>query len=285
MHALRDKLIELWNARELLRQLVGKELKVRYKHSALGFLWSLLTPILMTAVFTVVFSTIIKIEVGGDFASFFIAGFLVWAFFQNSVQGSVQAITGNGALIRKVYFPREVLPLSTVLAQAVHFVLALLVISPYLVWTRGWEVVVHLPAVAAGTVLVVVFTAGLAMIFAAANVSFRDLQELVVVIFLIWFYATPIIYPYVLVQQAAQNSNIAALALRVVDANPMTWFVDLFRRSLYGTVERIGSDAASTAPSLPSPALLAGTVTVAALTFAAGYLLFHRFAVTFAKEV
>ncbi|HEX2026669.1 MAG TPA: ABC transporter permease [Nitriliruptorales bacterium] len=282
--SLDEKLRDLWRARELLRQLVAKELKVRYKHSALGFLWSLITPILMTVVFTVVFGFLIKIQVV-DFAAFFVAGYLVWSFFQNSVQSSVQAITGNGALIRKVYFPREVLPLSNVLAQAVHFLLALAAISPYLLWTRGRGVLAHLPAVVLGILLIAVFAGGLAMIFAAANVSFRDLQELVVVIFLVWFYLTPIIYPLQLVTNEVQRSAVARAAYQVIRANPMTWFVELFRYPLYGIVQTMGDEARSTPPAWPGPELLVGATAVALVTFAVGYLVFQRNAVTFAKEV
>lgn len=284
MRALRDKLNDLWDARELLRQLVGKELKVRYKHSALGFLWSLLTPILMTAVFTAVFAVLIRIEVE-DFAAFFVAGYLVWAFFQNSVQSSVHAITGNGSLIRKVYFPREVLPLSTVLAQGIHFMLALGVLLPFLVYTRGVGALVHLPAVAVGVVLVGVFAAGLAMLFAAANVSFRDLQELVVVIFLVWFYATPVIYPYKLAVDVAADSPVGNFFFQIIRLNPMTWFVRYFREPLYGIIARIGPEKASAPPTWPAPELVVATSLVAAITFVVGYLVFHRFAVTFAKEV
>ena len=284
MRAVADKLRDLWRARELLRQLVGKELKVRYKHSALGFAWSLLTPVLMTAVFTAVFATIIRIEVQ-DFAAFFLAGFLVWSFFQNAVQGSVQAITSNGSLIRKVYFPREVLPLSNVLAQCTHFLLALLVLSPYLIYTRGWGVISHLPAVVLGVVLITVFAAGAAMLLAAINVTFRDLQELIVVIFLVWFYLTPIIYPYELAVAQAGNGAIGQVLLQVVRLNPMTWFVRLFRESLYGRVKTIGPDPFSTAPTWATPEVIVGCTIVAFVTFVVGYLSFHRFAVTFAKEV
>ncbi|MBW3579116.1 MAG: ABC transporter permease [Actinobacteria bacterium] len=284
VRSLLVNLRDLWHARQLLRQLVQKELKVRYKHSALGFLWSLITPILMTVVFTAVFAIIIRIQVQ-DFAAFFIAGYLVWSFFQNAVQNSVQAITGNGALIRKVYFPREVLPLSNVVAQGVHFLLALLAISPYLVWTRGIGVVAHLPAVALGIVLIGVFASGLAMLFAAANVSFRDLQELVVVIFLVWFYLTPIIYPLQMVIDVAGDSAVGAVALQIVRANPLTWFVEVFRYPLYGIVRTTGENASSTLPVWPSGELILATTSVALVSFLAGYLVFHRNALTFAKEV
>ncbi len=282
MRGLIDHLRDLWHARELLDQLIRKELKVRYKHSALGFAWSLLTPVVMTVVFTVVFAFLIRIDVD-DFAAFFVAGYLVWSFFQNSVQGSIQTITANGTLIRKVYFPREVLPLSNVFAQGVHFMLALLAISPYLVWERGIGVLGHLPAVALGIVLITLFACGLAMLFAALNVTFRDLQELVVVIFFVWFYATPIIYPYELAEQAAGDSSVGRAFLNVISLNPMTWFVRLFRQALYG-IGHLGSGN-SLAPSWPSSGLLAGTTIVALGSFVVGYLVFHRFALTFAKQV
>lgn len=282
VRALIEHLRDLWRARELLDQLVRKELKVRYKHSALGFAWSLLTPVLMTVVFTVVFRFLIRIEVD-DFAAFFVAGYLVWSFFQNSVQGSIQAITGNGSLIRKVYFPREVLPLSNVFAQGVHFMLALLAIGPYLLWTRGGGVITYLPAVLLGIVLITVFACGLAMLFAALNVTFRDLQELVVVVFLVWFYATPIIYPYEMAVGAAGESSVGRTFLSVIRLNPMTWFVRLFRQPLYG-VGQLGTGN-SLAPSWPSGELLVATTLVAFGSFVVGYLVFHRFALTFAKQV
>jgi ABC-type polysaccharide/polyol phosphate export permease len=271
------KLGELWESRELLANLVGKELKVRYKSSALGFLWSLVTPLLMTGVFTVVFATFLRIPLGeGNFATFFLAGYLVWTFFSNSVNSSVGAIVGNGALIKKVYFPREVLPLSLVLSQGVHFLLALVATSPLFIYYRGFHPEL-VPAVALGLVLLVGFTAGVSMLFAAANVSFRDLQELTQVLFLAWFYGTPVIYPMVVL------SNGPARHFRpLILANPLTSYVELFHRILYGTPAQQGFNP------LPAwPDLMAWLVCVAwaALALSVGYVLFHRRAVTFAKEV
>ncbi len=294
VRALRDKLYDLWMARELLRQFVGKELKVRYKNSALGFFWSLLTPALMTVVFTVIFAFVIRIEVV-DFAAFFLSGYLVWMFFQNAVQGSILAIVGNGALIKKVYFPREILPLSVVLSQLVHFLLALLAVSPYLIWTRGWEIVYRLPMIAVGVILVTMFTAGVAMLLAGANVTFRDLQELIVVIFMVWFYATPIIYPFALVTDA--DNTAARTAAIVLSYNPMTWFIRIFRESIYGEVvanpahdptcvgEACAAPFLTTAQSWPSAELLGAAFAAALITFVVGYAMFHRFALNFAKEV
>jgi ABC-type polysaccharide/polyol phosphate export permease len=244
-----------------------------------GIIWSLLTPLLMTAIFTVVFATFLRIPVD-RFASFFLSGYLVWQFFSNSVNASVGAIVGNGALIRKVYFPREVIPLSLVLAQAFHFCLALLATAPFFYWQRG-NFLPYLPAVLIGLVLLIAFASGMSMIFAALNVSFRDLQELTQVIFLAWFYGTPIIYPIYLTDDA--HPAIRA----VIDANPMTWFVELFQRALYGIPANIPAPGQPGAPGPQWPSLETFAIcgVWAAGTLAIGWWLFRRRAVTFAKEV
>jgi ABC-type polysaccharide/polyol phosphate export permease len=268
---------DLWSSRELLRNLVAKELKVRYKGSILGFLWSLVTPLLITGVFTIVFATFLRIPLGdGNFATFFLSGYLVWQFFSNSVNSSVNAIVGNGALIRKVWFRREVLPLSLVLSQAVHFGLALLATSPLFLYFRGFNPET-LPAILLGFMLLVLFTAGMSMIFAAANVGFRDLQELTQVIFLAWFYLTPVIYPLFFVERAE-----ARWALPIVLANPMTWFVEFFHTALYGIPTDPGVNPPPAWPDLTTWLVCAGW---AVGTLAVGYWMFNRLAATFAKEV
>jgi len=291
MRTLRGKLVDLWHARELLRQFVAKELKIRYKNSSLGFLWSLLTPALMTLVFTALFGLAFDIGVD-DYPAFFVSGYLLWQFFQTSSQSSITAIVGNGQLIKKVYFPREVLPLSMVLAQLTHFLLAMLVVGPFLIYSRGWGVLWHLPATLLVVVLLTIFTSGMAMVFAGANVPFRDLQELIVVIFLVWFYATPVLYPAALVTSST-NGVVQALA-GVATANPMSWFVELFRTSTFGTVRAVPGqtvDSAAelvfitTGPGWPDPELLALATVVSVLVFGFGYVLFNRLALTFAKEV
>jgi ABC-type polysaccharide/polyol phosphate export permease len=274
MAAAPAKLGDLWASRELLRNLVGKELKVRYKGSFLGFAWSLLTPLLMTGIFTVVFAQFLRIGVP-DFATLFLSGYLVWQFFSNSVNASVGAIVGNGPLIRKVYFPREVLPLSLVLSQAVHLLLALTATAPLFLIQRG-NFLPYAPALLVGIVLATLFTAGMSMLFAAANVGFRDLQELVQVIFLAWFYATPVIYPLFFVYE-----NAPAF-LPLILLNPMTWYVRLFQTVLYGIPLNA---TASAPPSWPTTSTLAVCAVSAAVTLGLGYWLFHRLAVSFAKEV
>src|SRR5690606_6035031 len=176
-----------------------------------------------------------------------------------------------------------------------HLLLAFLAVSPYLIWSRGWGFVVHLPALLLGIAVVTVFTSGVAMLLAGANVTFRDLQELIVVIMMVWFYATPIIYPFAMV--AGIEETVGRIAATVLSYNPMTWFVRLFRESIYGEVvanpafdplcagEGCAPAFLSTAPSWPSPELLIATAVAALVTFTVGYLMFHRFALNVAKEI
>jgi ABC-type polysaccharide/polyol phosphate export permease len=288
------KLVELWRARELLAQLVRKELKVRYKNSSLGFLWSMITPVLMTVVFSLVFTYVVVIPVD-NFPAFFISGYLLWQFFQNSCQGAIHSVVGNGDLVKKVYFPREVLPLSHVLAQLVHLLLALLVISPYLVVTRGWGLVAYLPLTLLAIGLVTIFTSGVAMWFAGVNVVFRDLQELFIVIFQVWFYATPVLYPLALVGTGGIRGgpSLAWLSSALL-LNPMTWFVEVFRAPLYGQVREAtpvtqaiegAGPVTSLAPGMPPLAGVALAAAWAVVTLVVGYVVFSRRARTFAKEV
>ena len=120
---------ELLGARELLRTFVARDLQVRYKGSALGILWSLLNPALMMAVYTVVFSSIMTNNIP-DFAVFFMSGFLPWTFFATALQGGSFALLANTSLLQKVYFPREVLPISMTLANLANLGFAFLAFLP-----------------------------------------------------------------------------------------------------------------------------------------------------------
>jgi ABC-type polysaccharide/polyol phosphate export permease len=257
----RRRLGELWAARELLFNLVSAELKVRYRKSVFGFAWTMLTPLGMVLIFTFIFERVFRANVK-DFPVFFLVGFLPWQYFGNSVMGGTGIIVGNSNLIKKVYFPREVLPLAHVLAQSVHFLLSLVVVFAYLIY-RGDNFIPLLPLLLVAIVLLTIFNAGLTMAFAAANVVFRDLQELVQVLFLLWFYATPVIYPL----ELAPPRYRTLLLL-----NPMTSYLSLFRHAMYNL-------------TWPAARLIAGTTAVALLTLACGYAAFTRLAVSFAKEV
>jgi len=258
---------ELIASKELLRNLTIRELKVRYKRSALGFLWTLLNPLMMMAVFTAIFSTVFKSSID-RFWLYFLTGYLPFAFFQASAQVATGSIVGNANLVRKVYFPRSVLPLAVVFSQLVHLGLGLGVLLVALSATGEFRWIQYLPALLFALVLLAMFSTGLAMLLAAANAFVRDIQEFTTVAFLLWFYATPIIYPL----EAGSDNPIPATVLNAVRLNPITQYVQLFRSALYEFRW----------PGLPT--LGAATFSSVAM-LAIGWTVFHRLSPRFAKEV
>jgi lipopolysaccharide transport system permease protein len=218
MQALR----ELLGARELLRTFVARDLQVRYKGSALGIVWSLLNPALMMGVYTAVFSSIMRNNIP-DFAVFFMSGFLPWTFFATALQGGSFALLANSALLQKVYFPREVLPISVTLANLANLGLAFLAFLPLGLYLRGFTVP-GLLGVLPITVFLLMFTAGMVMLFSALMVFFRDIEFLLGVILQAWFFLTPVVY---------QFESVPSQLARFTRFNPMLPFVNSYRDSLY----------------------------------------------------
>jgi ABC-type polysaccharide/polyol phosphate export permease len=253
---------ELVAGRELLFNLTSRELRVRYKRSVLGFVWSMLTPLLMMAVFSVVFGTIFEAPID-DFPLFFLAGYLPWSFFQASGQVGTGCIVANAPLLTKVYFPRVVLPLSVVLSQLVHFGLALAVYFVVLL-VAGYNFAPYLPILVVGIGLLACFTVGVSMFLSALNTIFRDVQEFTTVLFLLWFYGTPVVYSLDLVP-----SETLRTLLRL---NPLTHYVEVIRNCLYDL----------RAPSWSELAVCAGFAVAAV---AVGGMVFTRLSSRFAKEV
>jgi ABC-2 type transport system permease protein len=214
---------------ELLAELVRKDLKVKYKNSALGFVWSLANPLLYLAVFTLVFNVFLK---GGvdNFAVLFMAGFLVWNFFNLSTLTATGAVVGNANLVRKVRFPRIVLPLSSVGFAGAHFVLQFLVFLVFLVPVYpdafGPQLWLVVPALA----VALTFTMAMSLLTSALNVRYRDVEHLLEIALLAWFWLTPIVYRVALVQE---NFSKAPWLFKVYMANPMAAVVVAMQRAIY----------------------------------------------------
>jgi len=214
---------------ELLTELVRKDLKVKYKNSALGFIWSLANPLLYLAVFTLVFDKLLKNGIEA-FPVLFMSGFLVWNFFNLATLSGTGSVVGNANLVRKVRFPRVVLPLSSVGFAGVHFVLQLgVLLALLLVFYRdafGAQLILLVPALA----VVVVFATAMALLSSALNVRFRDVEHLLEVILLAWFWLTPIVYPVTYVRDQLAGSP---WLFRLYMANPMTGVVTAMQRAIY----------------------------------------------------
>jgi ABC-2 type transport system permease protein len=214
---------------ELLAELVRKDLKVKYKNSALGFVWSLANPLLYLAVFTLVFEGFLRNGISW-FAVLFMSGLLVWSFFNLATLSATGAVVGNANLVRKVRFPRIVLPLSSVGFAGVHFVLQMLVFLVFLVpfypQAFGPQLWLAVPALA----VALTFTVALSLLASALNVRYRDVEHLLEIALLAWFWLTPIVYRVALVQE---QFGKASWLFKVYMANPMSAVVVAMQRAIY----------------------------------------------------
>lgn len=186
---------DLYTYRDLLRNLVLREVRVRYKGSVLGFLWSFVTPLTMFLVYYLVFSMLTKRfdMSAADYALFLLSGLLAWMFFQSSVAKATPSIRANGMLVRMVYFPRAVLPISTVLGELVFFLsaLAVLFVVSILINHRFPVGIVALPVVLPAHLLLAL---GFGLIFATLSVFYRDTEQVVNLLLSIGIFASPVFY-------------------------------------------------------------------------------------------
>ncbi len=259
---LKNQLREMLEHRDLLMLLTQKELKVKYKGTALGFFWSLLNPLLMMIVYTAVFTTIARFPVEG-YPVFLLAALLPWTAFSASILGSTNSIVLNHNLVRRVRFPVEFVPLSIVLAYVVNLVPSfplLLIFALAFHQPIGWSLLA-LPLLVA---LQLLFTVGIALIVSSLTVYLRDVEHLVTLGMTIWFFGTPVLYPL----SIFQGKSLGLLLL----LNPMTWLVDSYQRIWHDGL-------------WPQPQFVLAYAIAALALVAGGQLLFTRLSRRFAEEV
>jgi ABC-type polysaccharide/polyol phosphate export permease len=259
------QIAELFRYRALIQSLISRELKARYRGSVLGFVWSFVNPLLLLLTYGFVFSVVFPMGKYGKalqpYFLFLFCGILPWTWFQASLAESASVLLTSGTLIKKVLFPAEVLPVVSVLANLVHFLLGLPVLLVLLVYDgklTWWALLLPLPLL-----VQLVFTLGLALFFSALTVHFRDLRDLLNHIVHLWFWATPILYFY-----PYQDARFR-LALKF---NPLTHIFVTYHDLLFrGCLEHLRG--------------LAGSAVVALLTLAVGLFVFDRLRDTLAEEV
>jgi len=228
---------EIVQSRELLTNLTLRELRGKYKRSLLGWTWSLLNPISLMVIYTVVFGILFGSDVDpgansgiDSFPIWLMCGLLPWNFVSQALSGSMATLIGNAGLIRKVYFPRELLPFSTVLGLDVSLLIEMGVLVLF-IFVLGSPFYGLLPWLLPALLLIVAlsaFAAGMGLVLAVANVYFRDVQYLFSILLNIWFYATPIVYPISYVETRAPD-----WLFLLYKANPMVEYVGIFRSLLY----------------------------------------------------
>lgn len=253
---------ELFRYRALVKNLVHKDLKLKYRGSVLGVAWSLLNPLLLLSVYTIAFKYVLRVQ-QENYPYFLLVGLLPWNFFSGAVLASTGAIVGNGNLIKKIYFPREILPIATVLFGFAQYLLALVVFLPALVLISGvplgWSALLFFPLLA----LHLLFTVGLAFVLSALTTAFRDVAHFTEVALLLLFWMTPIVYP---VTMAPSKLHL------VFRLNPMAAFTVAYQDVLFW----------SRVPEAGTVSTLLGW-TVAAV--ALGHVVFRWYSPTFAEAV
>jgi ABC-2 type transport system permease protein len=218
---------DIFRYRELLINLVRKDLKVRYKSSVLGFLWSLLNPAMLLVVYYFVFSVLLGSGIP-RFPIYLLSGLLVWNLFNVGLSSATGSVVASSGIVNKVWFPREVLPLSAIGAAVVHFFLqGLVMVLTLLVFRHpvSWS---YLPLLPLGLVALLLFLAALSLLMSAINVYLRDMQHLVEIALLPWFFCSPIVYSYELITDKLGRWQWIYLL------NPVTPVVLVFQRAIYG---------------------------------------------------
>jgi lipopolysaccharide transport system permease protein len=258
---------KLFSYRELLFSLTKKELKVKYRGSVLGFFWSLLNPILTMLVYTFVFSIVLR---GGieQFAVFLICALLPFNFLSNSVNYGAGCIISNSNLVNKIYFPREIIPLSIVLSNLINFFFELAALFIVL-GVMGYRFYIYLYILPVLIFIQFFLVTGMTFLVSALNVFFRDLQHLITIIMMVWFFGTPIIYPLSMVPEKYQ------VFLKI---NPMTIYADYYRNIFYYVKYPENAGFPSTVDTL-----VALGITI--LIFFIGYFIFKRLEPRFAEEI
>lgn len=215
-------ILQIWERKELLWILVVRNLKIRYKNSALGFFWSLLTPLVFILIYAV-FAKILRFNEGQPwYLQMLVTGIVIWQFLSMCLNDSLHAVTGSTNLVKKTSFPRIILPLSTVAANLINFLLTILVLCAYLliVGLRPTHIWLF-PAV---LITNAALCLGLALLLSSANVFFRDTEHIIGVSTLAWFFLTPIFY-----EVGRQIHFVPDGFEWMVYLNPMTGIVSAYR--------------------------------------------------------
>jgi len=214
---------EITRYRELLRNLVLKDLKLKYRGSVLGFMWSLLNPLIMIAVYTVAFTFILGSKVEG-FVFFLLLGILPWGFFTNATLMSTVSIFDNGSLMRSIRFPLAILPSATVLFNLAQYLLTLVVFLPIMLVARSVAPSGSMLLFPVFLALQVLFTLGVALLLSAGTVFYRDIRHLVEIALPILFWLTPIVYPLVQVPERWRS---------LVLLSPLSPFIVAYQQMFY----------------------------------------------------
>jgi lipopolysaccharide transport system permease protein len=249
---VREMISEQVEYRELLYQMTMRDIRLRYKQTVMGFGWAIFMPLLNTAIFSVIFMRVAPIETGVPYPIFAYCGLLAWNFFAVSLRFSVNSLTSNSSLVTKVYFPREIFPLSSILVCLIGMM------AYYHIHVTS--AILFLPVV---LFVLFIFTSAIALLLAMGNLFYRDIKYLFEVSITVWMFGTAVLYPAELV------TGRVGMLMRL---NPMTPIVEAFRSVILRG-------------ELPPPAPFLFATLLSIVLFMGGWLLFHRAEFQFAENI
>jgi len=259
---LKEMVSEQYEYRELLYQMTRRDLLLRYKQAIMGFGWAIFMPLMNTVVFTIIFTRVAPLEIDMPYPLFAYCGLLAWNFSAASFRFAVTSLTANANLVTKVYFPREIFPISAVLVSLVDFAIGAIVLVALMAY---YQVVPNAAIAALPWVLLVhvMFTLAISLLLAMANLFYRDVKYLFELVITVWMFLTAVLYPV---------SQIGGLAGQVMMLNPMTPIIDGYRDVLLRG-------------QTPDPATFLGTTAATAVFLLIAWLVFHRAEYEFAENV
>ena len=251
----------IYDYRELLKNNVKKEIRGKYKKSVLGVLWTFLNPLLQLAVYAFIFPLILK-NAQENYLIFVCAGLIPWTFFTTAISQSTWTVVGNSNIVKKVYFPREILPISVVTSAMVNFLISTIIIITFcFIYGLGLSIyIVFYPII---LIIQYILQLGIAFILSAATVYFRDLEHFVQIILMLMFYATPIVY---------SGDSIPDAFKSIIYLNPMAHIIEGYRDIFYN----------QTMPDLMSLGIV---FLVSIVTCVIGYVIFKKLQKGFAEEL
>ena len=251
----------LYQYRELLKTSIKKEIRGKYKNSFLGVIWSFLNPLLQITVYAIVFPLILQNK-QENYVIFLCAGLIPWNFFSTAISRAAFTMIENGNIIKKVYFPREILPISLVTSEAVNFMISTIIILAFVTFSGLGitKYVIFYPIILLAQYLIIL---AIAFIVSSITVYFRDLQHFIGVALQLLFYATPIVYA---------SSSIPANFAWILKINPMTYIIDAYRAIFYNQ-------------TMPNVITLVIVIAIATIACIIGYKIFGKLQKGFAEEL
>lgn len=252
---------ELYNYRELLKTNIKKEIRGKYKGSWLGVVWTFLNPLLMLAVYSFVFPYILRVDVD-NYTIFMIVALIPWNFFTTAIQNGTGCVVANGNILKKVYFPREIIPISVTTSQLINFLITMIIVFLFIIFS-GVGFSIHILLLPVLVLIQYIITLGFNFILSAITVFVRDVDHFVSIIMMLAFYATPIIYKADMLPDKFQW---------VLKINPMAQLIEGYRSIMYYH-------------TMPNMFTILTWAVLSIVLLVVGYLIFKKLERSFVEEL